>query len=124
MANKRINELDVRVPVGTDLIIVGDPSTGYAYKATVSDLVTSAATAVQVNFIPGDVGFPSIGGTTYTNALFSGADIMLVFRNGFPQFNRDPGDGDTYFTFTGTTVTFSAALGAGEKIIIISVKLT
>jgi hypothetical protein len=49
---------------------------------------------------------------------------MLVFRNGLPQFNADPGDGDTYFTFGGTTVTFSAALGAGEKIIIVSVKLT
>ena len=124
MANKRINQLDTRTPVGTDLILVGDPVSGYSYKATVADLVTSAATTLQVNFLPGDVGFPSIGASTYTNALFSGADLMLVFRNGLPQFNRDPGDGDTYFTFSGTTITFSAALGAGEKIIIISIKLT
>lgn len=124
MANKRINQLDTRTPVGTDLILVGDPVSGYSYKATVSDLVGASVVATQVNFLPGDVGFPAIGATTYTNASFSGADIMLVFRNGLPQFNRDPGDGDTYFTFAGTTITFSAALGAGEKIIIISVKLT
>jgi hypothetical protein len=124
MANKRINQLDVRLPVGTDLILVGDPVSGYSYKATVADLVTSAATAVQVYFKPGDVGYPNIGATTYTNASFADADIMLVFRNGLPQFNADPGDGDTYFTFAGTTVTFSDALGAGEKIIIVSVKLT
>ena len=124
MANKRINQLDSRVPVGTDLILVGDPSTGYSYKATVADLVTSAATTLQVNFLPGDVGFPAIGASTYTNANLAGADILLVFRNGLPQFNRDPGDGDTYFTFAGTTITFSSALSAGEKIIIISVKLT
>ena len=124
MANKRINQLDTRTPVGTDLLLVGDPVSGYSYKCTVADLVAAGATAVQVNFLPGDSGFPAVGASTYTNALFSGADIMLVFRNGLPQFNRDPGDGDTYFTFAGTTVTFSAALGAGEKIIIISVKLT
>jgi len=124
MANKRINQLDTRVPSGTDLVLIGDPTSGYSYKATVADLVTSAAVAVQVYFKPGDVGYPSVGGTTYTNANFAGSDIMLVFRNGLPQFNADPGDGDTYFTFSGTTVTFSAALGAGEKIIIVSVKLT
>jgi hypothetical protein len=124
MANKRINQLDTRVPAGTDLVLIGDPTSGYSYKATVAELVTSAAVAVQVYFKPGDVGFPAVGASTYTNASFSGADIMLVFRNGLPQFNADPGDGDTYFTFAGTTVTFSAALGAGEKIIIVSVKLT
>jgi hypothetical protein len=125
MANKRINQLDTRVPSGTDLVLIGDPVSGYSYKTTVSDIIAVAANnATQVYFIPGDVGYPAVGASTYTNANFSGADIMLVFRNGLPQFNRDPGDGDTYFTFAGTTVTFSAALGAGEKIIIVSVKLT
>jgi hypothetical protein len=124
MANKRINQLDTRTPASTDLILVGDPTSGYSYKATVSDLFTAGVVATQVNFLPGEGGFPAVGATTYTNALFSDADIMLVFRNGLPQFNRDPGDGDTYFTFTGTTVTFSSALGSGEKIIIISIKLT
>jgi hypothetical protein len=123
MANKRINQLDSRTPSATDLLLIGDPVSGYSYKTTVADLITSSAVQVQVYFKPGDVGYPAIGGTTYTNASFANSDLMLVFRNGLLQFNSDPGDGDTYFTFSGTTVTFSAALGAGEKIMIVSVKL-
>ena len=124
MANKRINQLDTRVPVGTDLILVGDPSTGYSYKATLASVVSSSATVTKVQFLPGDVGYPAIGATTYTNAAFSGADVIMVWRNGLPQWQGDPGDGDTYFTFATTTVTFSAALATSEKIIILAIKLT
>jgi hypothetical protein len=38
MPNKKINQLDVRVAVATDLMLVGDPTTGTAYKSTVSTL--------------------------------------------------------------------------------------
>ena len=76
----------------------------------------------QVYFMPGDVGFPAVGASTYTNASLSGANVLMVFRNGLPQFNKDPGDGDSFFTFAGTTITFSSALGAGEKIIITAFK--
>ena len=124
MANKRINQLDTRVPVGTDLILVGDPSTGYSYKATLSSIVSSSATVTKVQFLPGDVGYPAVGATTYTNAAFSGTDVIMVWRNGLPQWQGDPGDGDTYFTFATTTVTFSVALSASEKIIILAIKLT
>lgn len=124
MANKRINQLDTRVPVGTDLIIVGDPSTGYSYKATLASVVSSSATVTKVQFLPGDVGYPAVGATTYTNAAFSGTDVIMVWRNGLPQWQGDPGDGDTYFTFATTTVTFSVALAASEKIIILAIKLT
>jgi len=124
MANKRINQLDTRVPVGTDLVIVGDPSTGYSYKATLSSIVSSSATVTKVQFLPGDVGYPAVGATTYTNAAFSGTDVIMVWRNGLPQWQGDPGDGDTYFTFATTTVTFSVALAASEKIIILAIKLT
>jgi hypothetical protein len=124
MANKRINQLDTRVPVGTDLILVGDPSTGYSYKATLASVVSSSATVTKVQFLPGDVGYPAVGATTYTNAAFSGVDVIMVWRNGLPQWQGDPGDGDTYFTFATTTVTFSVALAASEKIIILAIKLT
>jgi hypothetical protein len=124
MANKRINQLDTRVPVGTDLILVGDPSTGYSYKATLASVVSSSATVTKVQFLPGDVGYPAVGATTYTNAAFSGTDVVMVWRNGLPQWQGDPGDGDTYFTFATTTVTFSVALAASEKIIILAIKLT
>jgi hypothetical protein len=40
MPNKKINELSVRTPSLNDLMIVGDPSTGYSYKATLAALNT------------------------------------------------------------------------------------
>jgi hypothetical protein len=123
MANKRINQLDTRVPVGTDLIIVGDPSTGYSYKATLATVVSSSATVTKVQFKPGDVGYPSVGASSYTNAAFSGLDVIMVWRNGLPLWEGNPSDGETYFTFTGTTVTFSDAFVASEKIIILAIKL-
>lgn len=124
MANKRINQLDTRVPVGTDLILVGDPSTGYSYKATLASVISQSATITKVQFKPGDVGYPSVGASSYTNAAFSGADVVMVWRNGLPQWEGNPGDGDTYFTFATTTVTFSDALASAEKIIILAIKLT
>ena len=124
MANKRINQLDTRVPTGTDLVIVGDPTTGYSYKATLASIVSSSATVTKVQFKTGDAGYPAIGATTYTNSNFSGADVVMVWRNGLPQFEGNPNDGDTYFTFATTTVTFSDALAAEEKIIILAIKLT
>ena len=36
MPNKKINQLSSRTPSLTDLMLVGDPSTGYSYKATLS----------------------------------------------------------------------------------------
>jgi hypothetical protein len=38
MPNKKINQLDVRVSVATDLMLVGDPTTGTSYKSTVLTL--------------------------------------------------------------------------------------
>jgi hypothetical protein len=38
MANKKINQLDVRTAVGTDLMLVGDPTSGIAFKSTLNDL--------------------------------------------------------------------------------------
>ena len=36
--NKKINQLGVRTAVGTDLALVGDPSTGTSYKTTIAEL--------------------------------------------------------------------------------------
>jgi hypothetical protein len=38
MPNKKINQLDVKVAVATDLMLVGDPSTGTSFKSTVATL--------------------------------------------------------------------------------------
>jgi hypothetical protein len=47
MANKKINELDSRATLTlSDLMAVGDPSTGYLYKTTISDLKTLTGAGV------------------------------------------------------------------------------
>lgn len=47
MANKKINELDSRASLSlSDLMAVGDPSTGYLYKTTISDLKTLTGAGV------------------------------------------------------------------------------
>ncbi len=47
MANKKISELDSRASLSlSDLMAVGDPSTGYLYKTTISDLKTLTGAGV------------------------------------------------------------------------------
>lgn len=49
MANKKINELSVRTPSLSDLMLVGDPTTGYSYKATLSSLSTLLEANIALN---------------------------------------------------------------------------
>jgi hypothetical protein len=74
-----------------------------------------------IYFTVGDAGFPSASDTTYTNSRFIDRNVV-VFRNFIPQFNVNPGGGASYITkaFAGDTITFSTALAAGEKIMIIT----
>lgn len=58
MPNKKINELSPRTPTITDLLIVGDPSSGYSYKATINTIV---------NFVGGNIQFSSLGGISITS---------------------------------------------------------
>ena len=116
--NKQATITLTTVGTGGAATFIGNVLNIPQYQGSLSNPVT------QVNFVVGQTGFPSNGATTYTNVLFSGADAMLVFRNGLPQFTSDPGDGDTYITFTGTTITFSAPLSTGEKIIILALNLS
>ncbi len=51
MANKKINELVTRTPSLSDLILVGDPSSGYSYKATVTALATIIETDIADGFV-------------------------------------------------------------------------
>ena len=126
MANtKKINQLDDRIPSGTDLILIGDPSTGYSYKTTINDLtpiVAAASAPDRIRFIVGDPGFPEDGDTTWTDADFDGATLWL-YRNKILQDWADPGDGDSYYTLFTDTNTFSPALTTGEKINLLLFKI-
>ena len=58
MPNKKINQLTPRTPSLTDLILVGDPATGYSYKATLS---------VMAAFVGSNIQFSSLGGISLTS---------------------------------------------------------
>jgi hypothetical protein len=76
MPNKKINALDVRVAVSTDLMLVGDPSTGTAYKSTLSTLplvpYTGATGAVNLGAYDLTVNSLTVGrglGATINNTV-------------------------------------------------------
>jgi hypothetical protein len=134
MPDKKISALDNRTPALTDLTIVGDPLTGYSYKNTWGEVLAMGVRSFNTRV--GDVvtttpefaftvgaggGAPGDGDTTFTDATLGG--LVICFRNGLIQEKSNPGNGDTYITVSGTTVTFSTALGAGERIYIICIIL-
>jgi hypothetical protein len=84
--------------------------------------VTGKPSTIVVEWTVGAGGFPGNGATTYTDSRLTNipASQINLFRNGFPQFSSNQSDGDTYFTKVTANdyLTFSAALGTGEKIII------
>jgi hypothetical protein len=89
--------------------------------------ITGKPSTVTVEWVVGDVGFPGVGATTFTNANLLNVPIarVYVFRNGLPQFSANPGDGDTYYTknTADTFLTFSSALALAEKLIVLIIPL-
>lgn len=73
---------------------------------------------VKVTGVVASSGTFITGSTTYTNAAMSGLPVLL-FRNKLMEPDTNPGTGDSYFTKSGSTITFSSALTAGELIQII-----
>lgn len=91
------------------------------------DNIINKPSTILIEWMVGAVGFPGPGATTLVNAgLANVADSrILLTRNGIPQFAADQGDGDTYFTKVTIDgfLTFSSALLAGEKIIVVILPL-
>jgi len=69
MANKKINELVTRTPSLSDLILVGDPSSGYSYKATVTALATIIETDIADGFVTISTTQTISGAKTFSNNL-------------------------------------------------------
>lgn len=125
MPGKKINQLDVRTPTLADLMLIGDPSTGYSYKAALSaliDFVTANITTEKKRFVVGDVGYPGDGASAWTDPDFDGA-LVWVYRNGLLSDWVDPGDGSAYHTQSGDTITFYPALATFEKIQVLIIKI-
>jgi hypothetical protein len=69
MANKKISELVSRVPSLTDLMLVGDPSSGYSYKCTVNDIALAVETGVAGNYVTLATTQTISGAKTFSNVL-------------------------------------------------------
>lgn len=93
MANKKINQLDIRTnPALTDLLLIGDPTTGYSYKLTGTDyskLVSQHQYAFVVNGTGGDVL-----ASNYQAVKITGAQGQRLQVN-FAQANNDANSTDT-----------------------------
>jgi hypothetical protein len=57
---------------------------------------------------------PVAGAATLTSGALTGKKV-IVSRNGLNQSPFNPGNGNSYFTFSGSTVTFVPALVAQEE---------
>ena len=56
MPNKKINQLDLRTAVGTDLMLVGDPTNGTAFKSTLNNLpLVPTSRVLTINGVPFDL---------------------------------------------------------------------
>jgi hypothetical protein len=122
---KRINQLDERSPTLTDLMLVGDPLTGYSYKATITAVIDFIAANIgteKKRFYVGDAGYPGNGATTWTDTDFDGNTVWL-YRNGLLSDWVNPNDGSAYHTQSGSTITFVPALATGEKIQALVIKI-
>jgi trimeric autotransporter adhesin len=95
MANKKISELESRASLSlSDLMAVGDPSTGYLYKTTISDLKTLTGAGVvsfngrfgTVNPAEGDYTLTQLGDVIITSA----SNGQLLQYNGSNWVNWTP----------------------------------
>jgi hypothetical protein len=69
MANKKISELQSRTPALSDLMLVGDPSSGYSYKATVTALATIIETDIADGFVTLSTTQTISGAKTFSNII-------------------------------------------------------
>ncbi len=83
--DKRIDELDAKTPVNTDLLLIEDPTTQLYYKATASDFISAggAVTSVAgktgaVTLTQGDVGLGSVDNTSDANKPVSTAQATAL----------------------------------------------
>ena len=69
MANKKINELLSRTPSLTDLMLIGDPSSGYSYKTTVNDIALEVENIVAGSYVTLATAQTISGAKTFSNVL-------------------------------------------------------
>ena len=120
MANKKISELESRASLSlSDLMAVGDPSTGYLYKTTISDLKTLTGAGVvsfngrfgTVNPAEGDYTLTQLGDVIIT----SPSNGQVLKYNGSNWVNAtEVAEADTLDTVTGRGNTTSNSITVGS----------
>lgn len=120
MANKKISELESRASLSlSDLMAVGDPSTGYLYKTTISDLKTLTGAGVvsfngrfgTVNPAEGDYTLTQLGDVIITSA----SNGQVLQYNGSNWVNTTlPADNDTLDIVTGRGNTTANSITVGS----------
>lgn len=119
MPNKKINALDVRTAVATDLMLVGDPTSGTAYKSTLATLplVPYTGATGAVNLGAYGITAASIIKSSGTSSQFLKADGSVdssVYITGITSGNVTTALGFTpvptsrTLTINGTTLDLSA----------------
>lgn len=123
MANKKINQLDARVGLSdNDLLAVADPDTGFAYQASIADVVgiINTVLALTVTEVVYEAGGSE--GSSVTIATLIDATVIGLYRGGI-RFNRvlsSPGAGQYVLTISTGQIDFNAGepLVAGERLVI------
>lgn len=117
MSDKKLNQLssllDAQFADNTKLIALGDPSTGQLFSGTIAQ-----AKAIFGAHVAKYTATGSEGSTLLLTPL-GGKTIMLIMREAGPVFEVGSSPGSSEFTFDGTNIVFGAALGAGERLVII-----
>lgn len=141
MANKKINEIGSRTPSLTDLTIVGDPSTGYSYYCTISQLqglffstVVNSVFGRQGDIVAtdGDYTLTQLGdvtittpatnqvltynGTTWVNQAISFTNIYT--SNGTLTGNRVVTVGTNSLTFQGPSSSNALVISTAGRVLV------
>ena len=119
MANKKISELQSRTPSLSDLMLVGDPSSGYSYKCTITTLATLIETDIADGYVTIGTTQTISGAKTFSNTITATSvanattdpDKFLVlngsnvvnYRTGSEVLSDIGGQGALTLTTTGTS---------------------
>lgn len=119
MADAKINELSTRTGLnGADLVLVGDPSDGTAYKTTVTSLATAILGTVGLTLTEETYTADGSEGTSKLIASFAGGNIAGIFRAGIAQVvlsSGTPVSGQVKYETNGTiTVPSGEPFADGE----------
>jgi hypothetical protein len=123
MANKKISELESRASLSlSDLMAVGDPSTGYLYKTTISDLKTLTGAGVvsfngrfgTVNPAEGDYTLTQLGDVIITSAANN--DVLKYNGSNWVNTQLYTGTVAQYIDGTGAYQTFPTLLSSDRLV--------